>query len=379
MKILHIYKDYFPVVGGIENHIRALAEAQATRGHAVTVLVHSQDRHTHVEMMNGVRVIFAARWLTISSTPVGMALPRLVARETADIVHLHFPYPWGELANYAAGRAAHSVMTYHSDIVRQKYTRAVYTPLMWRILKRVDRIIATSPNYVASSPVLRRYAEKCAVVPLGIDPAPFEHADPVAARQIRARFETGGPLLLFVGHLRYYKGVGYLIQALPKLPEARLLVVGAGPMEQAWREEARSRNVADRVIFAGAISDAELPAYYAACDIFVLPASERSEAFGLVQLEAMAAGKPVVSTEIGTGTSFVNVNGETGLVVPARDANALATAIDRLMQDAGLRDRMGAAGKARVKQEFTIDRMVDRVMEVYKMGHPIRDLIPKSR
>jgi rhamnosyl/mannosyltransferase len=379
MKILHIYKDYFPVVGGIENHLRTLAEAQAARGHSVTVLVHSRDRHTHVEMMNGVRVIFAARWLTISSTPVGMALPRLVAHETADIVHLHFPYPWGELANYAAGRAAHSVMTYHSDIVRQKYTRAVYTPLMWRILKRMDRIIATSPNYVASSPVLRRYAEKCAVVPLGIDPAPFEHADPIAARQIRARFEAGGPLLLFVGHLRYYKGVGYLIQALPKLREARLLVVGAGPMEQAWREEARGRNVANRVIFAGALSDAELPAYYAACDIFVLPASERSEAFGLVQLEAMAAGKPVVSTEIGTGTSFVNVNGETGLVVPARDANALATAIDRLMQDAGLRDRMGAAGKARVKQEFTINRMVDRVMEVYKMGHPIRDLIPKDR
>lgn len=378
MKILHIYKDYFPVVGGIENHIRSLAEAQAARGHVVTVLVHSRDRHTHVEVINGVRVIFAARWLTISSTPVGIAMPRLVARETADIVHLHFPYPWGELANYFGGHATRTVMTYHSDIIRQKYTRALYSPLMWRILGRVDRIIATSPNYVASSPILRRFAEKCSVVPLGINPAPFERADGVAARQIRAGVGGEGPLFLFVGHLRYYKGVGCLIQALPKLPNAHLLVVGTGPMERVWREETRACAVQDRVIFAGAVSDAELPAYYAACDVFVLPASERSEAFGIVQLEAMAAGKPVVSTEIGTGTSFVNVNGQTGLVVPARDSSALVSALDRLVQDAGLRERMGAAGRARVKQEFTTDRMVDRVMEVYTTVHRNTNLIPKS-
>jgi len=136
-------------------------------------------------------------------------------------------------------------------------------------------------------------------------------------------------------------------------------------MERAWRALARQLGVDDRVVFVGAVRDAELPAYYAACDVFVLPSSERSEAFGLVQLEAMAAGKPVVSTELGTGTSFVNVDGETGFVVPARDARALAAAITRLIDEPALRARMGAAGRARVRQEFSLDKMVDRVMALY--------------
>jgi rhamnosyl/mannosyltransferase len=171
--------------------------------------------------------------------------------------------------------------------------------------------------------------------------------------------------LLFVGRLRYYKGLNYLVDALRAIPRAQLVVVGAGPMERAWRSLAQELGVAERVVFVGEVSDAELPGYYAAADIFVLPASERSEAFGAVQLEAMAAGKPVVCTELGTGTSFVNVNEETGLVVPARDAPALASAINRLIADPMLRARMGAAGRARVLAEFTLDKMVERVMAVY--------------
>ena len=366
MKILHIYKDYFPVVGGIENHIKALAEAQAARGHAVTVLVHSLDRRTHAETIKGVRVIYAARWLTVSSTPLGIALPRLVGRETPDVTHLHFPYPWGELANYFWGHARCTVMTYHSDIIRQKYTRALYTPFMWRVLNRVDRILSTSPNYVRSSPVLQQFASKCMVVPLGIDPGPFLSTDMRVAQQVRAGISAdSAPILLFVGHLRYYKGLNYLLHALMELPGARLLIVGTGPMESELRALACKLSVDDRVVFAGALSDADLPAYFAASDIFVLPASERSEAFGLVQLEAMAAGKPVVSTELGTGTSFVNVDGATGFVVPARDPQTLASAIARLIEDVSLRARMGAAARARVRQEFTLDRMVDRVMLVY--------------
>jgi rhamnosyl/mannosyltransferase len=358
MKILHVYKDYFPVVGGIENHVKHLAEAQVARGHQVTVLVTSRDAHTHIEGMNGVRVIFAARLATISSAPLSVALFDWVRRESPDIVHLHFPYPLGEIANYFCGRARRVVLTYHSDIVRQKFLRVLYRPLMRRVLNRVDRIIATSPNYIASSEILSRYKNKCVVVPLGIDPAPFEHA-------VQNSTPHSVPHLLFVGHLRYYKGVHYLIEAMPQIPHVRLTVVGTGPMESAWRSLAHQRGVSERVNFVGEVADADLPAYYAAADIFVLPASERSEAFGLVQLEAMAAGKPVISTELGTGTSFVNVNEETGLVVPPRDAHALANAIHRLLNDANLRMRLGNAGRVRVQKEFTRDQMVERVMAVY--------------
>ena len=357
MQILHIYKDYFPVVGGIENHVKLLAEAQAARGHNVSVLVTSRDQHTRIETMNGVRVIFAARLATILSAPISPALFDLIRRETPAIAHLHFPYPFGEIANHFCGRARRTIVTYHSDIIRQKFTRALYRPLMARVFARVDRIIATSPNYIASSPVLSRWKEKCVVVPLGIDPTPFETL-PLTPR-------GSGERLLFVGKLRYYKGLNFLLEALRELPRAHLIVVGTGPRERAWRALARRLGVDERVVFVGQVRDAELPAYYAASDIFVLPASERSEAFGAVLLEAMAAGKPVVCAELGTGTSFVNVDGETGFVVPARDSRALAAAIARLMDDADLRARMGAAGRARVRQEFTLEKMVERVMEVY--------------
>lgn len=357
MRILHIYKDYFPVVGGIENHVKLLAEAQAMSGHDVSVLVTSRDHRTHIDQIKSVRVIFAARLATISSAPVSFALPRMLAHEEPDIAHLHFPYPWGELANYFFGRARRTVVTYHSDIIRQKYLRAVYGLMIYRVLKRVDRILATSPNYMATSPVLRKFADKCTVVPLGVDVARFQNPPSTPkGKEVR---------LLFVGHLRYYKGLDYLLRAMSELPGVRLTIVGTGPMDGQLRALAKKLRIEDRVAFEGQVSEAELPAHFAACDIFVLPASERSEAFGVVQLEAMAAGKPVICTEIGTGTSYVNVDGETGFVVPARDPHALAAAITKLIQDPGRRERMGAAGRARVSREFTLEKMVERVMKVY--------------
>lgn len=360
MNIWHIYKDYFPVVGGIENHIRHLAEAQAARGHTVTVLVTSRDRRTHIETVNGVRVIFAARLATLLSAPISVALFRWVRNATPDIAHLHFPYPFGEMALYWCGRARRLVLTYHSDIIRQRITGALYRPLMERVLARVDRILATSPNYIASSPILTRWKDKCVIVPLGIDPTPFERA---SVEYVSPARDTTH--LLFVGKLRYYKGVDVLLDALCALPRVHLTIVGTGPMERVWRMRAQQLGIAERVRFVGEVSDNELPRYYAACDIFVLPASERSEAFGTVQLEAMAAGKPIICTELGTGTSFVNVDGETGLVVPARAPRVLAEAIARLSTDADLRARMGAAGRARVRKEFTLEKMVTRVLQVY--------------
>ncbi len=361
MRILHIYKDYYPVLGGIENHIKQLAEAQVALGHQVSVLVTSRDRHTHVEIVNGVRVIFAGRLTTVSSTPLSVELPLLLRKEQPDIAHLQFPYPPGELANYYFGRARATVLSYQSDIVRQTYLRLVYAPFMRRVLARVDTILASSPNYVESSPVLFRYRDKVRVIPLGIDPAPFVRA----ADSNRQASRSDTRELLFVGRLRYYKGLAYLISALPQIHDAHLTIVGTGPMEGDLRELAAELEVEGRVTFAGDVSENDLPAYYANGDMFVLPASERSEAFGLVQLEAMAAGKPVVSTRLGTGVEWVNQDGVTGLTVPPRDSAALAGAINSLLADPGRRERMGQAARARVVSEFTLQKMVDRVMKVY--------------
>jgi rhamnosyl/mannosyltransferase len=175
----------------------------------------------------------------------------------------------------------------------------------------------------------------------------------------------GSPLLLFVGKLRYYKGLQYLLAAMSEIP-CRLLIVGSGPMESHWRQLAQSLGLTGKVVFLGQVRDEDLPSYYHASDIFVLPASERSEAFGTVQVEAMACGKPVVCTELGTGTSFVNLHGETGLVVSPRDPTALGSAICTLLQDEQLRREMGHRARARAHSEFSLPTMVDRITSLYE-------------
>ena len=364
MRILHIYKDYHPVLGGIENHIKWLAEAQAERGHDVTVLVTSLDHHTTEHIENGVRVIRAARLAHVASTPLSLSLPLLLRRQRPDIAHLHFPYPVGEVSQWLLGRASRTIITYHSDVVRQRAILCLYRPLLRQVLRHADLILPTSPQYMESSPHLRPWHQKCRVVPLGIPLAPFLADRRQEAAVLRRRY--GAPLLLHVGILRYYKGLQYLIRALPQIPQAKLVIVGHGPMRSAWEEMAQREGVADRVHFVGQVSEDTLPVYYQACDLFVLPACMRSEAFGLAQIEAMASGKPVVSTELGTGTSFVNRHGETGLVVPPRDPEALAAAINELLADDARRQVMGRAARARAKAEFSLPVMVERVLTAYE-------------
>ncbi len=375
MNILHIYKDYYPVLGGIENHVRVLAEAGTARGHDVTVLATSHDRRTQREELNGVKLIKTSRWVNISSAPISpaMFLEAHQLGRTADIIHLHFPYPLGELARLFSGSQAKTIITYHSDIVRQKILRAVYRPFLWRILRKANCIIATSGRYIDTSPYLSQFKAKCSIVPLGTDVAKFAQVNPQIVAELRSKLQRHGTLqgaaqqsiLLSVGRLRYYKGFDDLLRALPQIPGAQYVIAGTGPMYDAWQQLARSVGVADRVVFAGEVSDAELPYYYAACDLFVLPANARAEAFGTVIVEALAAGKPVISTEVGTGTSWVNVTGETGLVVPAHDPAALTAAINQLLGDDQLRKRMGHAARARAYAEFTVERMIDRVYTEY--------------
>ena len=364
LNILHLYKDYYPVLGGMENHIKWLAEAQAAAGHQVSVLVTSLDRRTSVHWENGVRVIRAGRLASVASTPLSLVFPWLLRRERPDIAHLHFPYPLGEVSNYLLGRGRRTIITYHSDVVRQAGILRLYDPLLRRILRRADRLIATSPQYVQSSPYLKPLEDRVRVIPLGLDLARFQQPDPQQVAALKARFP--GPLLLFVGRLRYYKGVQFLLDALPQTPTARLLIVGTGPMAAPWQAQTLGLRLADRVHFLGDISDAELPAYYAAADLFVLPACARSEAFGVVQLEALASGTPILSTEVGTGTSYVNQDGVTGRVVAASDSQALADALHELLANPARLQAMAAAARQRAASEFSLPVMVARIETLYQ-------------
>ncbi len=370
MNILHVYKDYYPVLGGIENHVKVLAEAQAQAGHNVIVLVTARGPRTTIEDSGGVRVIKAGRFATVASAPLSLSLPIILARLRPDITHLHFPYPLGEAAQALLGRSRRTVITYHSDIVRQQGLLRLYRPLLWRVLAKADCIIATSPNYVATSPYLQRFADKCVIIPLGVDVDRFQQADPAQVAVIRAK-GAQRPILLFVGRLRYYKGLDDLLRAMALLRDradgfsATLLICGSGPMEAAWRALAQELGLAERVHFLGDVPEEALPALYHAADLYVLPANSRAEAFGVALLEAMAAGLPVISTEVGSGTSYVNIHGETGLIVPPRDPERLAQAIATLLSDPALRQRLGAQAQARVRAGFSQATMIARVLNLY--------------
>jgi len=358
LRILHVYKDYHPILGGIENHIKTLAEAQAAAGHEVTALVTNPGGEPADAVLNGVRVIRAWRIATVASTPLSLLFPLLLARQKPQITHLHFPYPVGEVSQLLMGNGRSFVITYHSDVVRQQAILRWYRPLLRRVLAGADAIMATSDRYIATSPFLAPLAHKCTVVPLAVDPQPFGAAAPLLP-------PGNKPTLLFLGQHRYYKGVDDLIRAMPQL-DARLLIGGDGPMTTAWQRLASELNVMDRVQFLGRMADADLPGLYASADVFVLPANARAEAFGKVLLEAMAAGLPCVTTEVGTGTSFVVQDGVSGLVVPPQNPQALATAVNALLANPHLRRQMGAAGRKRVQSEFTPALMVSRVNAVYE-------------
>ena len=358
MRILHVYKDYYPILGGIENHIKTLAEAQVQAGHDVTVLVTNAGNEKPDVLMSGVRVLRTKRIATVASTPLSVDIMLKLRLQTPDITHLHFPYPMGEVSQWLMGRKRPFIITYHSDIVKQKAILRVYGPLLRRILAQADQILPTSEKYMATSSFLQPLVHKCTAIPLSVEAAPIMQAKPLLPPAVV-------PTLLFVGVHRYYKGLDTLIRIMPELP-ARLLVGGDGPMRAEWEALAQALNVSDKVQFLGRVTDEDLPRLYASADLFVLPANARAEAFGKVLLEAMAAGLPCITTEVGTGTSFVVQDGVTGLVVMPQDEDALKTAVLTLINNPSLCQQMGSAGQQRVLTEFTPELMINRVDAVYR-------------
>jgi rhamnosyl/mannosyltransferase len=369
MRVLFVYKDYYPVVGGIENHIGILARGLRQQGVEANVLVTNTARQTVAETIDGVPVVKGGRLLNISSAPVSLSFYPWLRRleQDIDIAHLHFPYPPGELGQLFLGRSRRFVLTYHSDIVKQKVLGFFYRPFLWQVLKRADLLTVSNPIYIQTSPFLQPYAAKCRVIHHGADLSRFQATSTIETQAAEIRRQYGHkPLILFVGRLRHYKGVDVLISAMRQIPEAQLLVVGIGPMAPVWQAQAASDGLADRVTFLGEISDEALLAAYHAADIFVLPSTNRAETWGAVQIEAMACRLPLVCTELGTGTSYVNQNGVTGLVVPPNDPEALAAALKRLLADETFRRNLGQAGWRRAENEFSIQAMLRQILVFYQ-------------
>lgn len=368
MKILHVYKDYYPPVkGGIEGHLNLLANGLKNKGVDIQVLVANTSNKYQVGNENGIKVVKAPQLNRFYSAPLTPTFSYYLRKlgKSADIIHFHHPNPTAEFSYLFTNLKKKLIITYHSDIIRQDKLEKIYSPFRKMFLRLSDRIIATSPNYIETSKVLKQFKHKCTVIPLGINIDRFNNnGDGAKVENIRIENENQ-PIILFVGCFRYYKGLKILISAMKNV-QARLLLIGAGPEEQRLRSIVERSNLNEKVVFLGELSDDEVNSYYKACDIFVLPSHLRSEAFGIVQLEAMSCGKPVISTELGTGTSFVNLDQQTGIVVRPNDVSSLSKALNCLISKPEKGRIFGDAGHKRVKQLFTAGGMVNSTLKLYE-------------
>jgi glycosyltransferase involved in cell wall biosynthesis len=368
MRILHVFKDYYPPTrGGIEQHLHELVHS--LDGLTCEVLTAARSRRGSIEVESGVPVIRAAEFGRISTSPVTPSWASVFRRTSADVVHFHMPNPFGELAFLAAHRNVPLVATYHADIVGRNALRPGFVPIQRAFLRRAERIVVASPA-MAETPALESHRDRLVPIPYGVD-ADTWAPRPEAADAIKQRHP--GPLVLFLGRLVPYKGVELLIEAMRRV-DATLLVVGDGQLRSRWEVAASNANLEERVVFVGEIADDARAAYYHAADVFALPSTTRAEAFGISILEAMACGTPAVSTELGTGTSFINAAGETGLVVPPRSAEALADALNALLSDGARRAAMGAAAAQRVREHFKKSEMLDVLADLYRSLQARTDL-----
>lgn len=364
LRILQVNKFYPPHIGGIETVVQQVSEGLKDRAQVSVLVCQPQGRGIREEY-GGVSVTRCSTWRTVASCPVSFSFFRAFRRmaKEADVIECHLPFPPADLACLLSRTRKRVVIAWHSDVVKQKRLLTLYKPILRRFLRRADAIIVATQGHIDSSAFLQPYRDKCVVIPYGIDTAAYLHAP---AAPILTEKLQGKPLkkLLFVGRLVYYKGVDVLLRAFARTKGCALFLAGEGVLEPQLRQEAQELGVADRVFFLGRLSDSDLRAAFRDCDLFVLPSVANSEAFGIVQLEAMVYGKPVINTALPTGVPLVSLDGETGLTVPPGDENALADAIRALAEDDDRREAYGAAAQRRVLEEFELHSMIDRVYRV---------------
>ena len=372
MRVLHFYKTSFPdTVGGVEQVIDQIARGTSLLGVQTDVLSLKSGLDTSGGGQGGdpgghqgnYRRHLAKRNFQIASTDFSVGVFSRFAQlaRQADLVHYHYPWPFMDIVHFATRLNKPTVVTYHSDIIRQKNLLRLYTPLKRRFLGSVDSIVATSPNYLATSDVLQRFADKVTVIPIGIDRATYPDALP--ERLDHWQQVLGSKFFLFVGVLRYYKGLHILMEAAQGTAHP-IVIVGAGPIESALKQQALRLGLRN-VHFLGQLPEADKIALLRLCYAVVFPSHLRSEAFGVSLLEGAMFGKPMISSEIGTGTTYINLGGETGLVVPPGDAAALRDAMRHLWTHPADAERMGQAAMRRYQSHFTARQMVRSYMTLY--------------
>ena len=356
MRILEVNKAYYPHIGGIETLVRQYSEELgAMDGVQLRTLVCREGRGRTVrEEMNGVDLTRAGSLGTYFSCPLSFSFFRLFRKmaKTADVVHMNVPFPLADLALLLSGFKGRVVVSWHSDVVKQKKLLFFYKPIMKRMLRRADCIITATEGHINGSDYLPEFRSKCKVIPYGLNIDDYLSIErkPFLTKRLRSKDNIK---VFFTGRLVYYKGVDVLLKAFTMVRGCELFIAGTGEMESELKSFARDNGMTDRVHFLGFLPDEQLKQAFADCDIFVLPSVQKSEAFGIVQQEAMVYGKPVINTKLPSGVPYVSIHGVTGLTVPPSDPKALAFAINRLASDEELRASFGRNAAKRVEINYS--------------------------
>jgi glycosyltransferase involved in cell wall biosynthesis len=364
MRVLHFYKTFFPDSnGGVEQVINQIAIGANSYGVQTEVLSLTSQKDLNSIPFNGYTIHRAKQNLVLASTGLSLSAFRRFSQLAlkADIVHYHFPWPFMDIVHFATNIKKPTILTYHSDIIKQQQLLKLYRPLMHHFLSSVDKVVATSSNYLESSEVLAKYKHKVSVIPIGIDKLSYPSSEPAKIDFWREKF--GEKFFLFIGVLRYYKGLHILIEAASG-SDYPIVIVGKGPIEEQLKAQVVKLGLSN-IVFLGHVSDEDKVSLLAGCFAVLFPSHLRSEAFGVSLLEGAMFGKPMISTEIGTGTSYINVLNLTGLVVPPSNPIALRQAMQYLWNNPEEAYRMGVFAEQRYRQYFMADKMVKSYVELY--------------
>jgi glycosyltransferase involved in cell wall biosynthesis len=369
MKILHIGK-FFPVYGGVEKVMYDLCDGLSDRDIQSDFLgVNADVKTTNIVHINKYFTVFAMSYFAkVASTYLSFSMISKLRKikSNYDIIHIHHPDPMACLSLYLSGYKGIVICHWHSDIVKQKTILKFYKPLQTWMLRRASVIVGTSQTYLDNSPFLNGFKSKFKVVPIGIPPVQKTISD-VTLKKIQS-IANGRKIVFSLGRLIYYKGYRYLIEASKYLNDNFCVIIGGkGPLKDELEKMIKANNLESKVFLVGRIEDDDLSTYFSNCNAFCLPSTEKSEAFGIVQIEAMAYGKPIVATKIkGSGVDWVNQDGYSGFNAEIENSKDLAEKIDKVFESDQVYSKLSTQALNRYQELFTQAAMVDKMKTIYK-------------
>ena len=365
LKVLHFYKtSLLDSHGGVEKFIDTLCKGTYDLG-VENIFFTLRKKYINKEIkLKKYTIVNAKQDFYFLSTGFSISAFFEFKKLTkeVDIIHYHFPNPFADILHFISGNKKPFLITYHSDIIKHSYLLFIYKFLMNKFFRKSKNIVLTSQNYFKSSIYLNRYKNKVRVIPLGIDLNTYPKINERIICYYKQQFKE--PFFLFVGALRYYKGLEFALKAIANT-NFKFVIAGDGDNKSKLVKLANTLNL-DNVTFLGDISEEEKVCLLALCKCFLFPSNKRSEAFGIALLEAAAFGKPMISCDIGTGTSFVNIHNETGLVIKPNSALEIRKAMNFIISNPEISELMGLNSKKRYLNLFTAEKQAKNYLEIYK-------------